>query len=76
MSTPAPRKSLGQHFLVDDNVVGRLIELAARTGEETVVEVGPGIGTLTAALCAHASPPAPLDYLSASDIRNICKENP
>lgn len=50
----ATKKSLGQHFLVDDNVVGRIIELAALTGDETVLEVGPGIGTLTAALCAHA----------------------
>ena len=48
------KKSLGQHFLVDDNVVGRIMQLAALSGEETVVEVGPGIGTLTAALCAQA----------------------
>ena len=50
----ATKKSLGQHFLVDDNAVGRIIELAQLTGDETVLEVGPGIGTLTAALCEHA----------------------
>ena len=50
----ATKKSLGQHFLVDDNVVGRIIDLAALSGDETVVEVGPGIGTLTLALCARA----------------------
>jgi len=48
------KKSLGQHFLVDDNVVGRIIALAALTGTEHVLEVGPGIGTLTLALCAAA----------------------
>ena len=48
------RKSLGQHFLVDDNVVGRILELAALEGSETVLEVGPGIGTLTVALCERA----------------------
>ncbi|KAF0208700.1 MAG: hypothetical protein FD171_341 [Actinobacteria bacterium] len=48
------KKSLGQHFLVDDNVVGRIITLAALTGQEHVLEVGPGIGTLTLALC-HAA---------------------
>ena len=48
------KKRLGQHFLVDDNIVGRILALAALTGEETVLEVGPGIGTLTVALCAHA----------------------
>lgn len=50
----ATKKSLGQHFLVDDNAVGRIIELAALNGDETVLEIGPGIGTLTAALCDHA----------------------
>lgn len=50
----ATKKSLGQHFLVDDNAVGRIIDLAALTGEETVLEIGPGLGTLTAALCRHA----------------------
>jgi 16S rRNA (adenine1518-N6/adenine1519-N6)-dimethyltransferase len=51
----ATKKALGQHFLVDDNVVRRIIDLAALTGDETVVEVGPGIGTLTTALCDAAS---------------------
>jgi len=50
----ATKKSLGQHFLIDDNVVGRILALADLTGTETVLEVGPGIGTLTAALCDHA----------------------
>lgn len=48
------KKSLGQHFLVDDNVVRRIVELAALSGDENVLEVGPGIGTLTLALCDHA----------------------
>jgi len=48
------KKRLGQHFLVDDNVVGRIIALAELRGDEVVVEVGPGIGTLTSALCDRA----------------------
>jgi len=48
------KKSLGQHFLVDDNVVGRILELAALSGTEAVLEIGPGIGTLTVALCSKA----------------------
>lgn len=48
------RKSLGQHFLIDDNVVGRILALAELDGTERVVEVGPGIGTLTSALCQAA----------------------
>lgn len=49
------KKSLGQHFLVDDNVVGRILALAELMGDETVLEIGPGIGTLTVALCRAAS---------------------
>jgi len=48
------KKRLGQHFLVDDNVVARILALADLSGDETVLEVGPGIGTLTVALCATA----------------------
>jgi 16S rRNA (adenine1518-N6/adenine1519-N6)-dimethyltransferase len=43
----APKKELGQHFLVDDNilrVIGRLAELDA---DDVVLEVGPGLGVLT-----------------------------
>lgn len=48
------RKAYGQHLLVDDNVVGRILGLAALTPSDVVLEVGPGIGTLTIALCARA----------------------
>lgn len=48
------KKSLGQHFLVDDNVVGRIMALAGVGPDDIVLEVGPGIGTLTLALCAVA----------------------
>lgn len=48
------KKSLGQHFLVDDNVVSRILALAAIEPSETILEVGPGIGTLTVALCSAA----------------------
>lgn len=44
------KKSLGQHFLVDDNVIGRILDLADIQPHDVVVEVGPGIGTLTVAL--------------------------
>jgi len=48
------RKSLGQHFLVDDNIVRRILELAGVDETMHVCEVGPGIGTLTVALCDKA----------------------
>lgn len=48
------KKSLGQHFLIDDHVIERILGLADLRGDETVLEVGPGIGTLTVALCEAA----------------------
>jgi 16S rRNA (adenine1518-N6/adenine1519-N6)-dimethyltransferase len=50
----ALKKSLGQHFLVDGNVVGKILALAAIDSRTPVLEIGPGIGTLTVALCAEA----------------------
>lgn len=44
------KKKLGQHFLVDDNIIRRIVELAALAPEDVVLEVGPGIGVLTTAL--------------------------
>lgn len=45
-----PDKSLGQHFLVDPNQVDRIVRLAGVTAGDHVVEVGPGLGALTAGL--------------------------
>ncbi|MFN3346633.1 MAG: 16S rRNA (adenine(1518)-N(6)/adenine(1519)-N(6))-dimethyltransferase RsmA, partial [Candidatus Bipolaricaulaceae bacterium] len=47
------RKSLGQHFLADANVLERIVEAIAPKAEEVAVEVGAGIGTLTVALAPH-----------------------
>ena len=43
-------KKLGQNFLIDETVVQRIVEAAELTPEDTVLEVGPGIGTLTQGL--------------------------
>ena len=48
------KKSYGQHFLVDNNVIERIMHLADLRPESVVVEVGPGIGTLTLALLQEA----------------------
>ncbi len=42
-----PKKSLGQNFLVDKSVIGRMIDACGLTKEETVLEIGPGTGALT-----------------------------
>ena len=50
------KKALGQHFLINDGIVSHICELADITKQDNIIEVGPGIGTLTEALlkCAHA----------------------
>src|SRR5687768_10024736 len=45
-----PKRFLGQNFLVDGNIVRKSLELAEVRPGDTVVEVGPGLGTLTTAL--------------------------
>jgi 16S rRNA (adenine1518-N6/adenine1519-N6)-dimethyltransferase len=43
-------KSLGQNFLIDESVLGDIVAAAELGSEDTVIEVGPGLGTLTFAL--------------------------
>ncbi len=45
-----PKRFLGQNFLVDGNIVRKSLELAGVQAGDAVVEVGPGLGTLTSAL--------------------------
>ena len=46
----ATKHRLGQNFLVNDDVIGKIIRLADLSSEDVVLEVGPGIGTLSVAL--------------------------
>ena len=45
-----PKRFLGQNFLVDGNIVRKSLELAGVNVGDTVIEIGPGLGTLTSAL--------------------------
>ncbi len=42
-----PKKSLGQNFLIDDNVVRKIINTFSPSPDELIVEIGPGEGALT-----------------------------
>jgi len=48
------RKGLGQHFLVDSSVLDKIISAAELAPSDTVIEVGPGLGILTAELVNKA----------------------
>lgn len=50
-----PQRSKGQNFLLDQRVITKIIQAAELTKESLVVEVGPGVGVLTTALCEKAS---------------------
>ncbi|MFC2011898.1 16S rRNA (adenine(1518)-N(6)/adenine(1519)-N(6))-dimethyltransferase RsmA [Chloroflexota bacterium] len=48
------RKGLAQHFLVDEEVLGDILTVADLTLDDTVIEVGPGLGVLTRELAERA----------------------
>ena len=48
------KKSLGQNFLIDRNILDRIVDIAGLGPKSNVLEVGPGIGTLTVALSETA----------------------
>ena len=45
--TVRPKKELGQHFLVDENILGVIGARRARDPADVVLEIGPGLGVLT-----------------------------
>lgn len=48
------KKKFGQNFLIDSHVLDKIVAAAQITDEDFVLEIGPGIGTLTQHLCEHA----------------------
>ena len=48
------KKSLGQNFLIDESVLRKIIDAACLTKDDCVLEIGPGIGTMTEALSEAA----------------------
>lgn len=48
------KKSLGQNFLMDQNIVVKIIQAAGLTGADLVMEIGPGLGTMTKQMAALA----------------------
>lgn len=48
------KKKFGQNFLIDPHVLDKIVDAAQITKEDFVLEIGPGIGTLTQYLCEYA----------------------
>ena len=53
-----PTKTWGQNFVIDPNTVRKIVRLAGVGADDTVVEVGPGLGSLTLALLPADRPVA------------------
>ncbi|MCM1308116.1 MAG: 16S rRNA (adenine(1518)-N(6)/adenine(1519)-N(6))-dimethyltransferase RsmA [Butyrivibrio sp.] len=47
-------KKYGQNFLIDENIVAKIVRMAGVAEEDFVLEIGPGIGTMTQLLCENA----------------------
>lgn len=73
-----PSKKLGQNFLVDSNIVRKSLELADVSAGDYVVEVGPGLGTLTGALLERGAKvfAVELDKNSSPICARILREMP
>ena len=56
------RKRFGQNFLVDDQIVNRIVSTISPKKSDNIVEIGPGKGALTFPLLEH------LDHLSVIEI--------
>ncbi len=48
------QKKFGQNFLIDTHVLEKIVESAGVTKDDMVLEIGPGIGSMTQYLCEHA----------------------
>lgn len=48
------QKKFGQNFLIDSNILDKIIRAADVNQDDCVLEIGPGIGTMTQYLCEHA----------------------
>ena len=48
------QKKFGQNFLIDAHVLDKIVDAAGVTKEDVVLEIGPGIGTMTQVLCERA----------------------
>ena len=49
------QKKYGQNFLIDGRVLEKIVDAAQVSPEDFIIEIGPGIGTLTQALCERGA---------------------
>ena len=62
MSDPTPKKALGQHWLHDELSLQAMCDSAELNNKDVVLEIGPGLGTLTSLLVSQAKSVVALEY--------------
>ena len=78
MQNPAPKKSLGQHWLHDANSLQAMVMAGHIEAKDTVVEIGPGLGTLTQYLVQAANSVIAIEFddrLAAELPRRVPAQN-
>ncbi|EKE00062.1 MAG: hypothetical protein ACD_22C00100G0026 [uncultured bacterium] len=66
-----PKKELGQNFLIDSTISQRMVSALKLTPDETVIEIGPGLGALTKFLVEQLTGPDSLLYAIEIDVRYV-----
>lgn len=77
-STRRPLKSLGQNFLIDNNIIDKIIQSAAIKPDDCVLEIGPGRGALTEFLACKAGRLVLIefDHALAADLKARYADDP
>jgi len=77
-STRRPLKALGQNFLVDNNIIAKIIQSADINPEDCVLEIGPGRGALTEHLARKAGRLVLIEYdhALAAGLQALYADNP
>ena len=65
------RKSYGQNFLIDNHILNKIVEAADITKDDCVLEIGPGIGTMTQYLCEAAGRVVAVEIDTGSEYDNV-----
>ena len=74
------KRPFGQHFLFDKNILNKIVSSSGVTGKDTVVEIGPGLGTLTKVLAQKSKKVIAIEFdkklisqlrENVSDLKNV-----
>ena len=66
------KKKFGQNFLVDQNILSKIVQSSSATADSLIIEIGPGLGSLTEHLIRHSK--HVLAYEIDTDLVPILKE--